>query len=239
MENLHEEIKILKRIKERLDKLMCDRATPVEIRSNSVYECIVKDEHLRRLFRNQTMFNQFLRRQHNNDILKQIIPNYRVDTSTYIHYQWYFFKEINKAVEKGKGVETFGSRLTYKKNDLKVIASDGTKFRSNQEKIIYENLLKCNYLTIEYEFRILINGEKRFVDFKILNRLTEQIYFWEHFGVTNSSEYSDSMTERIAWYKKNDFNSVEDGGTIIFTIYSGWKEFQRDIDSYVKLISSR
>ena len=239
MENLPVEIKALRRIKEKLDKLMCDRATPVEIRSDSVYECVVKDGQLRKSFPDQKSFNQFLRVQHQLGILKQIIPNYRVDTSNHKFFQWYFFREINKNVKKGIGVETLGSKLTYNSFDLNKLAADGTKFRSKQEKMIYENLLKCNYLTIEYESKILIHGEKRFADFKILNRITQQTYFWEHFGMTNSPEYLDLMPEKILWYKNNGFNAVEEGGSMIYTIFSKWKEFQRDIDKYVELINKQ
>lgn len=90
MGSLPLEFKILRRIKEKLDKLMSDRGTPVEIRSNFLYDYIIRDDELKRVFTNQRVFNQFLRAQHDDGNLKQIIPNYRVDTSNHSHYQWHF-----------------------------------------------------------------------------------------------------------------------------------------------------
>ncbi len=176
MESLPKEIKVLRRIKGSLDKLMSDRATPVEIRSNDLYEFIIKDEQLKKLFPYQKIFNQFLRKEHDSGVLKQIIPNCRVDTSNHSFYQWYFNRDTHKNIGEGRGIETIGSKLSYKKSSLKVICSDGTKLRSEQEKEIYEKLLKCNYLTIEYEARISELGENKFVDFKIFNRLTQKTY---------------------------------------------------------------
>ncbi|HWV72343.1 MAG TPA: hypothetical protein VN040_11530 [Pseudosphingobacterium sp.] len=93
MKNLPSEIKALKRIKERLDHLMSEHGTPIEIRSNTLYDSVVREGELKTLFPDQKAFNEFLRQQHNNGILKQIIPNYRVDTSDYRFYQWYFHRE--------------------------------------------------------------------------------------------------------------------------------------------------
>ncbi|MEQ7802212.1 hypothetical protein ABDJ41_20620 [Pedobacter sp. ASV1-7] len=236
MESLPPEIKALKRIKELLDKLMSDRATPVEIRSNALYECFTKDSQLRKIFPVQRTFNQFLRQQHDTSILKQLIPNYRVDTSDRLHYQWYFFRETNKKAGIGKGIETSDSKLAYKANELKVVSSDGQKFRSSQEKDIYERLLTCDYLSIDLEFPISKHGEKRYADFKILNRITQKTFYWEHFGMTNSSKYMDEMTKKLEWYRSNGFKTVENGGNVIFTIYSEPKAFQRDINKYITLI---
>lgn len=236
MRNLPPDIDALKRIKARLDKLMSDRGTPIEVRSTALYAYSIGDEHLKTIFPDHKSFNHFLRIQHAKDILKQIIPNYRVDTSNYKHYQWYFYKETHKNLGEGKGVETRASQLTYHKMFLKSIASDGNKFRSDQEVEIYERLLQCNYLTIEYEARIPVDGEKKFVDFKILNRQTQKTYLWEHFGMTQSAKYLDSMTEKIEWYKKNGYKTVEFGGDLIYTIYSDLKKFQRDIDHYIGVI---
>jgi len=236
MDSLPPEIIALKRIKDMLDKLMSDRATPVEIRSNALYECIIRDGQLRKRFPIQRMFNQFLRQQHSKSVLKQFLPNYRVDTSDHLHYQWFFYRDTNINSGTGNGIETSDSKLTYKANELKVVSSDGKKFRSNHEKEIYERLLKCDYLTIDYEFPISKHGEKKFVDFKILNRVTQKTYYWEHFGMTHSDKYMDEMTEKLAWYRNNGYKTVENGGNLIFTVYSNSNAFQSDIDKYIAVI---
>ncbi|MCL4641315.1 MAG: hypothetical protein M5Z89_20120 [Olivibacter sp.] len=236
MTNLPYEIKALKKIKERLDLLMSERGTPVEIRSNALYDSVVRDGELRTLFPNQKTFNQFLRQQHDRGILKQIIPNYRVDTSDYRFYQWYFHKESSKSSEKGKEVITIRSKLKYHKHRLSNLSSNELKLRSEQEREIYERLLTCDYLTIEYEFPVSKYGETKYVDFKISNRINQKIFFWEHFGMTHSSQYLDSMTEKIKWYKENGFRPVEEGGNLIYTIYTNLHDFHKDIDRYINLI---
>ncbi|MET4142038.1 hypothetical protein ABIB30_004431 [Pedobacter sp. UYP1] len=236
MESLPLEFKILRRIKMKLDKLMSDRGTPVEIRSNFLYDYIIKDEDLKKVFTSQMMFNQFLRAQHNGGNLKQIIPNYKVDTSNHIHYQWHFYKDTNINIGQGKGIEAVGSQLTYKDNELIVPASDGTLLRTHQERGIYEKLLKCNYLTIEYEFPVSKYGHKKYADFRILNRMTQKIYFWEHFGMTNSDDYMEEVAKKLLWYKNNGFKTVENGGNLIYTIYSDENKLQRDTDNYINII---
>ena len=237
MEALPLTIKTLKRIKEKLDALMSDGGTPVEIRAIDLYECISKDNQLKALFPDSRTFSRFLRKQHDAGILKQLIPNYRVDTSIFHHYQWYFYRDVNKNSEKGKQIITLDSGLKYYSRNSKIIF-DGKKFRSEQEKQIYKQLMKCDYLTIEYERPVTKNGETRYVDFKILNQINRKWYYWEHFGMTNFSGYLDSMAEKIKWYKNNGFRIVEEQGNLIFTIYSNEKKFQRDIDNYVNLITN-
>jgi len=237
MENIPPYLKSLKLIKESLDKLMANRATAVEIRSNELYDHISKNPVLKKSFPTPGMFNHFLKKQHKDNILKQIIPNYRVDTSNENFYQWYFFKETNKDVTQGRGVETIGSKLNYQKGNQKFMSKDGIKFRSEQELEIYNRLLKCNYLTVEYEPRLVEFGEQKYPDFKISNKLTQKTYYWEHFGLTNSDRYLDAMAEKIRWYRNNGYETVEDGGKLIYTIYSDWKTFQRDIDNYIAVIT--
>lgn len=100
MKSLPENIKILKLIKKDLDTYMSDSSAPLEVRSNDLYAHL---KNARLCFADQKAFNRFLRKQHNDGILRQIIPNCRVDTSIYHHYEWYFHRDINRSAEKGGG----------------------------------------------------------------------------------------------------------------------------------------
>lgn len=111
------------------------------------------------------------------------------------------------------------------------------EYNSDQEKEIYEKLLTCNYLTVKYEFPVNRDGELKYPDFTIVNRINRKTYYWEHFGMTHASSYLDSMTQKIEWYKINGFRTVEEGGNLIFTIYSDLKKLQRDIDKYIEIIT--
>jgi len=236
MKSLPQEIKILKLIKEKLDKLMSDSETALEIRSNELYDFVKKHPTLNSYFNDGKMFNQFLREYHNNGIMKQIIPNYRVDTYNKNFYRWFFSRELKNKIDAGKLVETKKSSLSYYKSSLHIIAENGTKLRSLQEKKIYENLIRCNYLTILYDAPIQGSYDRKYVDFKILNRLTQKTFYWEHFGMTNSDEYLESMADKIEWYKNNGFKTVENRGNIIYTYFSTDNKLEKDIKRYIELI---
>lgn len=94
MKSLPEEIKVLRLIKKRLDDLVSNNITTVEIRSNELYEFAIKDPIVKSYFKDGKEFNRFLRENHNNGIMKQIIPNYNVDTLNKNFYRWFFSKEI-------------------------------------------------------------------------------------------------------------------------------------------------
>ncbi|MCD1117551.1 hypothetical protein [Chryseobacterium turcicum] len=236
MKSLPQEIKILKLIKERLDILMSNRETAVEIRSNELYEFVKKDPILNSYFKDGKMFNQFLRQYHNNGIMKQIIPNYSVDTYNKNFYRWFFSREIKIKNEPGKLVETKESSLSYYKSGLYIIAENGTKLRSLQEKKIYENLIRCNYLAIGYDAQIIGKYDRKYVDFKILNKLTQKTFYWEHFGMTNSDQYLTSVEAKIEWYRNNGFKTVENRGNVIYTYFSTDNKFEKDIKKYIELI---
>ncbi|MCY1661034.1 hypothetical protein [Chryseobacterium sp. SL1] len=236
MQSLPNEIKILKLIKRRLDILMANGETAVEIRSNELYDSVKKDPVLNSYFKDGKMFNQFLREYHNNGIMKQIIPNYNVDTFNKNFYKWYFSKELSTKNKSGKLVETKKSDLNYYKSNLNIIAEDGTKLRSLQERKIYENLIRCNYLTIVYDAQIQGSYEQKYADFKIVNRLTQKTFYWEHFGMTNSEKYLEAMTEKIEWYINNGFKTIENRGNIIYTYFSTENKFEKDIEKYLEII---
>lgn len=124
MNKLPPGFKILKRIKLRLDKLMSDRETSVEIRSTELYEFVTKDSNLKNQFPNNKKFNQFLRKQHQDGVLKHFIPNCRVDTSVKNLYKWHFRKYTNLRKEEGKGNEVFPSNFKSFQNDLNIETSN-------------------------------------------------------------------------------------------------------------------
>ena len=130
MKKLPEDLKILKRIGERLDLLMKDPYTSVEIRSNELYEYAIKDKYLTSKFKNQREFNQFLRKQHDKGYLKQIIPNCRVDDTNRKFFQWYFRRKSNK------------KNNTHNDDDLNIQSPHINFVDSAQEKITTESTMK-------------------------------------------------------------------------------------------------
>lgn len=236
MKTIPQEIKILKLIKNRLDLLMSNNETSVEIRSNELYEFAKKDSVISSYFKDGREFNRFLKKNHNNGIMKQIIPNYSVDTLNKNFYRWFFSREIKPQNKTRKLVEVKQSSLKYYKNGLTIDTIESINVRSLQEKEILKNLLDCNYLSIEYDYELKINLDKKYVDFKILNRLTQKTFLWEHFGMTNSENYLNSMTEKIEWFKNNGFKTVEFGGNLIYTYYTTDNKLNKDIEKYIAII---
>ena len=215
---------------------MSDSGTALEIRSNELYEFAKRDPVIDSYFKNGTQFNQFLRENHNNGYMKQIIPNYNVDTLNPNFYRWFFTRENKKENTSRSLVEIKQSSLKYYKYGLTINTIENIDVRSSHEKQILENLACCDYLTIEYDAIIRSNDDKKFVDFKIKNRLTQKIFYWEHFGVTNSDRYLNEMAEKINWYKNNGFKTVELGGNLIYTYYTDNNQFLKDMEKYISLI---
>lgn len=236
MKKLPEDLKILKRIAERLDSLMNDSYTSVEIRSNELYDYAIKDKFLSSKFFNQRDFNRFLRKQHDKGYLKQIIPNCRVDDSNKEFYQWHFRKK-SKPKNNTKILSGVNGNYIHFRKNLNIQTSDNTFVRSEQEKLIYESLIKNEELNVVYDYPLIHNGKRKNVDFFIENLKDNTEYFWEHFGMTNDEGYLSKIPKTINWYRDAGFKNIEEkNGNLIFTYYKNIGVFQREIDKNISKI---
>jgi hypothetical protein len=86
-------VKLLRQIKVLLDRLMRDPGTNSEIRLNELYDHLRRDPLIHGELSTPVAVSQFLRAQHQDQLMKQIIPNYRVDTSDHRAYQWFFHRD--------------------------------------------------------------------------------------------------------------------------------------------------
>lgn len=238
MNTLPTEIKILKSIKKILDSLMADNGTRLEIRANELYEHVIKESDLRNTFRYAADFNRFLRQQHDKGFMKQIIPNYRVDTFNKSQYQWYFHRQSKSSSSSTKGVmaETLESNYNYFKQNKIVKCRNGEYVNSGQEKLIYEQLLNCKELTIRHDHPLTHNQETKFADFFIINNNKKTTFYWEHFGKTNDENYKDEISEKLEWYYLNGYSTTDKGGNLIITYFSSESSLQKDIEYYLNLI---
>jgi len=211
---------------------------PVEIRSTDLYEEVKRNVVLKERFPTSKEFNRFLRLQHDQGVMKQIIPNYDVDTTNSRFYQWKFRKEVSETKYlPGQKSTSIKSKFMFQKSGKKIIASDGEKLRSKQELFIFERLLQCRNLLIFYDYPIVEFGEPVYVDFFIKNQVTRKTYLWEHFGMTNDESYKDNMTNKVLWYKNNGYKLLEDRGNLIYTYYANERTFSRDVDEFIDLIT--
>lgn len=236
MKKLPEDLKILKRIAEKLDLLMKDPHTPVEIRSNDLYDYAIKDKLISSNFFNQRDFNRFLRKQHNKGYLKQIIPNCRVDDTNKEFYQWHFRKK-SKPKNNGRNFSGVNGNYIHFRKNLNIQTSDNTFVRSEQEKLIYESLIKNEELNVIYDYPLIHRGKRKNVDFFIENKKDNTEYFWEHFGMTNNEDYLSKIPKTINWYKDAGFKNIEEkNGNLIFTYYKDIGVFQREVDKNISKI---
>ncbi|MDM1346506.1 RNase H family protein [Myroides marinus] len=86
------DIKLLVTIRDQLNQYFTDQPTKVELRSTDLYDEIRKNKALKERFPHPVLFNRFLRKQHQEGVLKQIIPNCKIDTYNTDFYQWYFHR---------------------------------------------------------------------------------------------------------------------------------------------------
>lgn len=227
------DFQLLRKIERRLSAYFQKTESKSVINASDFY-CIIEKS---KLFASQIPFNQLLRRTHSNGMLKQIIPNYTVNTSCFQNWRWKFFAKIN-IVNSDLRADVVLGRFNYYKLEKKFIASNGEKLRSNQELKIYEALIILKGITIYYEKPLTLHGETRYPDFTIVNKRNRKTFYWEHIGMTHNSKYLDRLTESIEWYRNNGLLNHKSQEHAIFTYYSSKKEFSKLISDCLSVIQS-
>lgn len=235
MKPLPQKYKLLREIGDLLEKYLKSRYTAVEINATELYEVVTKDPGLKTKFPDPKLFNQFLRKHHQSQLLSSFLE-YDADTSDHHRYKWSFRSSKKREVKDSVYNETIEGTYNYYKNSKNVLAADGTRLNSKQEVYIYEQLKKCSHLLVKIEFPINRLGDTKFVDFMVKNKLNGNEFLWEHFGMTNNEAYKNTMTEKIAWYKNNGIRPVENKGTLIYTYYTTEHNFKKEVDRYIQII---
>ena len=237
MKQFPKDYKLLKEIGNHVERFLNSPNTPIEIRSFDLYEIDSKFSDIKAEFPTGKLFNQFLRKYHDNGIMKSFLT-YRVDTSDYRFYQWHFRRK--PALKKDTPIdnETYEGTFNYYEHSKSNLANDETKLNSDQEVFIYHELKKCSHLIVKIEYPVTHFGETKFADFQIENKLNGKKFIWEHFGMTNNEGYRSKMIEKLEWYKNNGYKTVIEGGNLIYTYYSNQNNFKKDVDNFIKKITS-
>lgn len=226
---------LLETIKRILDGIMNDPGTGVQIRLTELYDHARRDAAIAQAFPSPKQFNQFMRAHHQRGVLKQVIPNYTVDTSVHTHYEWYFHRQV-AVVPAGPAAEAIESNNRNRDWKKTIITASGEHVRSHQERAIHDALYKVGHFVVQYEFPLHAFGSNKDVDFRILNNKDRKEYYWEHFGMTNSEFYKDRMTEKLKWYSDAGFKTLDQGGNLIYTYYTGENAFHRSIQQVIAAI---
>lgn len=78
----------------------------------------------------------------------------------------------------------------------------GHKVRSKSEVII-ANLLYTNHIPYRYEAALQLNDLTVYPDFTILHPTSQQLFYWEHFGMMDKSTYCDAACNKLKSYCYN------------------------------------
>lgn len=114
---------------------------------------------------------------------------------------------------KGKQYECINNELKnwenadYERNKnhpekLIVKATNGKFVRSKSEAIIDKTLSVCG-IPFRYEEKVILGGIALYPDFTIRHPRTGQVYYWEHMGMMDHSEYVDHACQKIKIYCEN------------------------------------
>lgn len=122
--------------------------------------------------------------------------------------------------------------LGFKDSDKKFKTKNGLTVRSKTERTLTD-LFDSYGLTYKYEYPIYINGRTRYVDFAFLDPNSDQIIYWEHFGMMNNPQYSVAAYKKLIEYDKN---GIRQGHNLIVT----YEDSDNDLDyDYVNMLIKR
>ncbi len=97
--------------------------------------------------------------------------------------------------------------MSYDKNTnhpeaLKFKTNSGYMVRSKSELII-ANILSMNKVPFRYECSLNLNGLVLYPDFTILHPKTENLLYWEHFGMIDNLSYANNAVSKLHTYISN------------------------------------
>lgn len=100
--------------------------------------------------------------------------------------------------------EIINDTLDYEflKELKKHVTPKGTMVRSKSEALI-AGILELYGLEYQYEKRLTLGEKSFYPDFTLANHLSEEIIYWEHFGLTHDAEYRRAMAEKLAVYEEH------------------------------------
>lgn len=228
---LPENYKMLMILREHVHLLLRDSSSPLEINASDLYDPVKHD--LRLKFKDKKEYYSFLREQHINGVLEDLIPECIVDDSNRRSFKYRFTPLIDNRLGNGKEAVVLESNYKLFKGQKNVLCSDGNYVRSNQEKHIYESLLKINGIFMRHD-----HLQSKSIDFFIHDSLYNRTYYWEHFGMTNSESYISQINEKINWLRSGGHKPIEEGGDLIITYFTTQQKFEKDVKKFVRCIRS-
>lgn len=129
-----------------------------------------------------------------SDLLEESSPYYEL-------LQGYFAKDkLPVSVQKWRE-EVYETNPSHPEHLIHTTLA-GHKVRSKSEVII-ANLLYTNHIPYRYEAVLQLNEFTAYPDFTILHPATQQVFYWEHFGMMDKSTYCDAACNKLKSYCYN------------------------------------
>lgn len=228
---------LLKMISGEIDEFFRTTNSIDNARSTDIYDFARRKEPFRKEFPTGTHFSRFLRKMHQEGVLRQVIQNHNVDISNHNYYQWWFYRKEQRAPTEVNS-ESVMTAPKYYKSDRNIATNDGGAVRSHQEQYIYNRLLEEVGLKFYYERSFGIKGYNKIPDFTILSPQNQIVYHWEHFGMMDNSNYEIYADKKIQWYLDNGYHFIENGGRLIVSYYRNETAFHSDVERIIKLIKT-
>ena len=136
-------------------------------------------------------------------------------------YQNTKFMELLQSNDDGDATILQWKTTNYKKNPnypehLSYKCPSGNVVRSKSEVFI-DMALNKRSIPYRYECELILDGNKYYPDFTFINPLTNKIYYWEHLGIMNNTEYAKSAFYKLRQYYRN---GIIPGDNLILTFES-------------------
>ncbi|MDD3220452.1 MAG: ATPase [Lachnospiraceae bacterium] len=112
-----------------------------------------------------------------------------------------YFKSTKQKVTEWLA-ETYEHNTKYPEQ-LTQKSISGNVVRSKSESLI-DMALYVNQIPFRYEALLLLNDIPVYPDFTILHPNTQQIYYWEHFGMMDNEKYAKNVYSKLTIYTENN-----------------------------------
>ena len=89
----------------------------------------------------------------------------------------------------------------YPENKIHV-APSGNMVRSKSEVLI-DMQLYTNHIPFRYECELQLGDVTIYPDFTVRNPRTGKLYYWEHFGIMDDSNYANNVALKLNTYISN------------------------------------
>lgn len=133
-------------------------------------------------------------------------------------------KTLNQRISEWKK-EKYPSRNSFKSSSQHLTEND--EFVKSKSELIIADLLFSYKIDYKYEFPLqLATGRIIYPDFTIINPITGEIIYWEHFGLMDDAEYARNFVVKMQEYI---FTGIYPGKNLLLTFEDSKTPFSKQV----------